>query len=355
MRVAVIGSAGYPVIEPFAGGLEAHVWQLANALKARGHEISLFAAPGSDPLLTRHDLSVPPLRLSAPARRDASMTPESWLQEHHAYLTLMLWLHGPGACDFDVIHNHSLHHLPVAMAPALRTPMISTLHTPPTPWLESAVQAARPSRIRFVAVSEYTARAWTAIPGPVGVIHNGIDTRRWKTGPGGAGLIWFGRITEEKGAHLAIEAARKAGRRLNLAGPIADEAYFARKIAPLLGEDIVYVGHLRHCELQELVGRSAATLVTPCWDEPYGLVVAESLACGTPVVAFARGGIPEIVTPECAVLVEGADTDGMADGIAAALLLSRSAARARALSHCSSDDMVDAYCDLYRELAGAAT
>jgi glycosyltransferase involved in cell wall biosynthesis len=352
--VALIGSASYPICEPFAGGLEAHVWQLAQALKARGHEVALFAAPGSDPVLTRRNLCVQPLRLSASARRDVSMTSDAWLQEHHAYLSLMLWLQGPGAADFDVIHNHSLHHLPVAMAPALSTPMVSTLHTPPTPWLESAVKAADPTGIRFVAVSKFTARAWTAIPGQVGVIPNGVDTTQWKSGPGSTELIWFGRIVEEKGPDLAIAAARMAGCRLNIAGPVADGAYFARKIAPRLDEDIVYMGHLRHRELRELVGRSGATLVTPCWDEPYGLVVAESLACGTPVVAFARGGIPEVVTTDCGVLVAGHDTNAMADGIAAALLLSRSAARARAVSHCSVDVMVDAYCELYRELAGVA-
>jgi hypothetical protein len=97
--------------------------------------------------------------ISAAARADVSMPPESFLAEHHAYLQLMLDLAERGNSDFDVIHNNSLHYLPVAMARSLRVPVISTLHTPPTPWLESAIQAGRCPGV-FTAVSGHTARAW---------------------------------------------------------------------------------------------------------------------------------------------------------------------------------------------------
>ncbi|GAA0270363.1 hypothetical protein GCM10010302_04920 [Streptomyces polychromogenes] len=119
------------------------------------------------------------------------------------------------------------------------------------------------------------------------MVHNGIDLRRWPAGTGGGDLVWYGRIVPEKGPALAIAAA-EAGVALTLAGPVADHRYFRDHVAPRLGGRIRYAGHLRRRELAALVGSARATLVTPCWDEPYGLVVAESLACGTPVAVGAR-------------------------------------------------------------------
>ena len=160
MRIALIASNRFPIRQPFAGGLEAHVWHLARALAHAGHQVSLFAAPDSDPSLDCAALQVRYLELSAAASTDPSMPGTAFMADHHAYLTLMLRLARHGTDEFDVIHNHSLHHLPVAMAPTLATPMLCTLHTPPTPWLESAISATAGAGARFAAVSSYTARSW---------------------------------------------------------------------------------------------------------------------------------------------------------------------------------------------------
>jgi glycosyltransferase involved in cell wall biosynthesis len=349
LRIAIIADRRHPVAEPFAGGLEAHVWHLATALRARGHLVTLFAGPGSDPEIASHRLRPAFLELSAHARRDPSMPAESWMQDHHAYLALMLRLSGDLAESFDVVHNHSLHFLPVAMASVVRTSMITTLHTPPTPWLESAVRAGAPHRMRFVAVSAHTAQTWQPIVPDVSVIANGVDWRRWPVGRGGGGLIWFGRLTPEKAPHLAVAAARKANLGLRLAGPIHDARYFARHVEPLLGPGAVYLGHLRQSALADEVGSAEATLVTPCWDEPYGLVVAESLACGTPVVAFERGGVPEILTDECGEVVPPGDVVAMAAAALRARGLSRSACVRRARDFCDVQRMVDDYVELYEE------
>lgn len=346
LRIALIASDRYPIREPFAGGLEAQTWALADGLRRRGHHISLFAAPGSDPELAADLLDVSRPRFSQAAVRDMSMPPSEWLAQHHAYLALMVHLIRDGSTRYDVIHNHSLHHLPVALSGAVSAPQITTLHTPPTPWLESAI-AAGPCPITFVAVSRVTAARWRHVVPHVGVVMNGINLQRWQQGPGGGPLVWSGRLVAEKGPDLAIAAARKAGLPLVLAGPIQDEQFFAERVAPQLGDGIEYAGHLAHDRLVGLVGRARASLVTPRWDEPYGLVAAESLACGTPVIGFARGGVPEVVDERCARLVPADDVDALADAARRWTELDRIAARRRAEQSCSLDRMIDEYEALY--------
>lgn len=352
LRVALIASARFPISEPFAGGLEAHTWWLARALHRRGHHVELFAAPGSDPALTARELPVRRTVLSDAARADTSMPSVRWMEEHHAYLGLMLDLARDGEQRFDVVHNNSLHYLPVAMAAALRIPVVTTLHTPPTPWLESAITAQDSCPVTFTAVSRFTAGAWRPTVPAVRVVRNGIDMDFWAPGPGGGDLVWSGRLVPEKGAHLAIEAARAAGMPLRIAGPVSDRAYFEDRVAPLLGDDVRYVGHLDRRELAGLLGSASAALVTPGWDEPYGLVVAEALACGTPVCGFDRGALAEILTPDCGLLAPPGDVDALAELIPRAVKLDRRAARRRAEEFCCLDRTADAYTSLYEEVAG---
>ncbi|ATD72345.1 MULTISPECIES: glycosyltransferase family 4 protein [Gordonia] len=347
LRIAVVASSRYPIAQPFAGGLEAHVWHLTRALTLAGHEVTLFAGAGSDLPVESDRLRGELFEPSAAARSDVSMPPIEVLHDHHAYLSLMLsFTRNPD--DFDVIHNHSLHYLPVAMGPAVDTPMVTTLHTPPTPWLESALALAPDTRC--VAVSRHTAHAWSHVLGSIPVVHNGVQLNHWPIGTGGDDLVWFGRLVPEKGAHLAIEAARIAGRRLRLAGPISDKTYFRDHVAPALGDQVSYEGHLHQHELARLVGSCGAALVTPVWDEPYGLVVAESLACGTPVAGFARGGIPEIVGDTAGMLVPGDDVVALAEAAEKAFTIDRREVRRRAEQHCSDIAMIDRYTDIYTEL-----
>ncbi|SDU80191.1 glycosyltransferase family 4 protein [Gordonia westfalica] len=347
LRIAIVASSRHPIAQPFAGGLEAHVWHLTRSLTLAGHDVTLFAGAGSDLPVESDRLRGELFEPSDAARSDVSMPPPEVLRDHHAYLSLMLsFSRNPD--DFDVIHNHSLHHLPVAMGPAVDTPMVTTLHTPPTPWLESALALA--PETRCVAVSRHTARAWSHVLGPIPVVHNGVELNRWPLGDGGDDLVWFGRFVPEKGAHLAIEAARIAGRRLRLAGPVSDETYFRDRVAPFLGDRVRYEGHLHQHQLARLLGSCGAALVTPVWDEPYGLVVAESLACGTPVAGFARGGIPEIVGDTAGVLVAGGDVDALAEAAERAFSFDRREVRRRAETACSDIAMIDRYTDIYAEL-----
>jgi glycosyltransferase involved in cell wall biosynthesis len=357
VRICLIASSRFPIAEPFAGGLEAWTHAFASELAARGHDITLFAAPGSDPGLPLTVLPVQVFEPSAGARADVHAPPAAWMTEHHAYLGLMLGLaRGDGGLDggldggFDVVHNTSLHHLPVAMASSLTAPMVTTLHTPPVPWLESAV-ALSDGAGTFVAVSEVTARAWAPVV-PTAVVRNGVDTRLFAVGPGGGPAVWTGRMVPEKAPHHAIEAARLAGVELVLAGPESDPRYVSAEIRPRLGPGVRYAGHLRRRELAELLGSASVALVTPEWDEPYGLVAAEAMSCGTPVAAYARGALTELVVPSVGELAVPGDVGSLATALALARTRDRDAVRAHALQHCSLERMVDDYERLYASLQG---
>ncbi|MDQ4038951.1 MAG: glycosyltransferase [Actinomycetota bacterium] len=347
LRIALVAGVRYPIAEPFAGGMEAHTWTLASLLTQRGHDVTVFAGTGSDPRLGRVEiLDEVGFRPSARARADVSMPAEQFLREHHAYQRLML--HLARTSSFHVVQLNCLHYLPVAMADLLPRPPVLSLHTPPTPWLESALYGGR--RIRPVAVSSWTARAWAPMLGAFPVIRNGVDLDHWVPGPGGEQAVWTGRLVPEKGAHLAIDAAALAGIPLVLAGPASDRQYFDEQIAPRLGRKASWAGHLRHRDLVALVGSSAVAVVTPCWDEPFGLVIAESLAVGTPVAAFARGAVPDIVDADSGSLAEPGDVARLAESILAARSLDRGAVRARAEQTCDVQRMVDGYVDLYRDV-----
>lgn len=352
MRVCLIASSRFPVSEPFHGGLEAHTGLLAQHLMRRGHQVSVFAAPGSDIGRDVEELPVGRFEASEAARQDVAAMPDLWMREHHAYLGLMLDLARSGAARFDVVHNNSLHHLPVAMAEMLPIPVVTTLHTPPVPWLESAVSLCEtPST--FVAVSRHTASAWQHAVRAETVL-NGVDTNRWVPGPGGRRAVWTGRLVPEKAPHLAIRAALDAGLSIDLAGPRQEQAYFAREVEPLLGERVRYLGHLGSDALVELVGAASVAIVSPVWDEPFGLVAAEAMACGTPVAAFRRGALPEIVVAGVGALAEPDDVGSLSTAIKEAGMSDRSQVRRHAEQHLSADRMVSAYEHLYRRVCSEA-
>lgn len=350
LRIAVIAHNHFPIREPYAGGLEAHIGHLTRALVHEGHQVTLFAAEDSDLGPAHPRLGIDTLHRSSAASAPFPLPGAAKDSDHQAFVALMRWLAEGGAADYDVIHNHSLHYVPILMAPRLGTPMLTTLHTPPFPLLEAAVGAVRRSNLTFAAVSRQAADAWAHTGIDMAVVPNGIDVAQWPAGPGGRYVVWSGRIVAEKGPHLAIEAAQRSGHHLVLAGPIVDDEFFRRKIEPQLGDRVRYAGHLEQHRLAELVGGAATALVTPLWDEPYGLVVAEAMACGTPVVAFARGGIPELVDERCGRLVRPGDVAAMAQAIPAASELSRSEVRRVAVARQGVTAMVAKYVALYRSL-----
>jgi glycosyltransferase involved in cell wall biosynthesis len=347
MDVAIIAAARFAISEPFAGGMEVHTHVLADALAARGHHVTVYAAGGEGRFDVERLLPVG-FDVSDAARRDVSAGPTATLSEHHSYLDAVLRL---VRARHQLVHINAVHHLPFACSPLLPSVVTGTLHSPPTPWLESALALAarQVNPPVLVSVSRANAAAWTGVD-ISHVIGNGVDLQTWRAGPGGTAAVWTGRLVPEKAPHLAIDAARRAGLELQLVGPLHDETYFHDEIRPRLGHGIEYLGHMPTLEVASLVGRSSVAVVTPRWEEPFGLVVAEALACGTPVAGFARGALPELVDARTGVLAAPDDVAGLAQAMLDAATLSRRTCRSVAVERFSSTAMVDAYESWFADL-----
>ena len=340
MRIGIIAHLKHPISEPFAGGLEMHTHLLASRLKNRGHDVVVFASTHSDDSMGLQAICS---QTTLDAFGNAEDENSEFFREHHAYLSLMNELR---SSTFDIIHNNSLHYLPIVLADALPVPVVTSLHTPPFALLESGVRIASGNRPRFIAVSNAISRQWSSVVDVHTTISNGVDLSNFafrEMPDDDPYLVWYGRIVPEKGLHLALDAARLIGMTLKFAGPIADQDYFDQEVAHRLNDRTIYVGHLTHVELAKVIGGARAFLCTPCWEEPFGLVVAESLACGVPVAAFARGAIPEILDLHCGALARPDDVESLANAAVRAQKLQRKDCRHRAETVCDAEVMVDGY------------
>lgn len=340
MKIAVLGHRRFPIKEPFAGGIERFTHGIIKGLEQKGCQVTLFAHPQSD---RRLNLSLEPIL-------DTSFcqTPEE--ESHEAYLNIMDYL---STADFDLVHDNSLNYFPIILEDRLTVPLVTTLHTPPFPTFNSAVRyRERKQRGHYISISNFNTKLWNLDHERIETIHNGVDTQAFGYAPfyHRNCAVWSGRIIPDKGTHLAIEAARKAKIKLVIAGKIGDREYFSTQIEPHLGRGVEYVGHLKQQELAELLQSAAMTLCTPVWNEPFGLVVIESLACGTPVVAFNRGAMSEILDSQTGIIVTPGDTDAMAAAMKRVKRLSRYACRKLVLEKFSLETMIDNYLQAFNRI-----
>lgn len=325
LRILVVAPERHALRQPHAGGLEAVVWNRVRWLRRQGHAVFLCAADGSDFLGAHPELRLPSPRWNRPEDASDSLSPRGHEQRMGEAFHRVRHLLATGMLPVDVVDNHSLHPDPILWSRDLGLPVVTTLHTPPLPGMvEASHRLSGREPHRFLAVSQFTARAWSQAGVDSFVFANGVDADQWRLGPGGRDWVWFGRIVPEKAPHLAIRAALRAGAHLRIAGRIGDVTYFTREIEPLLGGGIDYLGPMSLPALSAVIGASAVALVTPVWDEPFGLVAAETLMTGTPVAAFDSGGIGEVLAgmPATAVVPAG-DVGALARAAAGLAGLSR--------------------------------
>lgn len=348
LRIALVGPARYPVREPYAGGLEAFCHTLVAALRALGHEVDFYAAEGSDGNVKDFELPGVDWGANATDATDTTYPEGGRERENAAFVALRRLLVARG---YDVVHNNSLNPFifPSAESPE-PLPMLTTLHTPMVEEIQAAVTAAGLRAGRFAAVSRTTARDWRLPTEPV-IIPNGVNVDVWQPGPGGDTAVWFGRLVPEKGAHLAIDACRKAGIPLVLAGRNGDHHYVRDEIEPRLGHGVEWIGELPHAELRRLVASCAVAVATPRWEEPFGLVAFEAMACGTPVAAFRRGGMGELLRDAPACLAPADNVEALAAQTDKAQTLNRSQVREWVVEHHSLAQTAKRYTDIYRQVA----
>jgi glycosyltransferase involved in cell wall biosynthesis len=350
MKIAIIAHLHFPIAEPYLGGTEMHTATVADELVRRGHDVTLFAKGGSR---TRARL-VPILEEgwtfgSRPGPGGVDRTQEELLAAVSGAIRDIR------TGDFDVVLNNSFGPLPYTML--TDWPMLTILHTPPTLQRVNAV-ILRPDwrpgeRHAYVGVSEFNAQAWRKVLPNVECIPNGIHLDHWRgTGPVEEGLaVWVGRITPEKGLHQAIAAARLAGMRLEFSGPISDPEYFRTRIVPELDDTVSYIGHCPHDELADLLARGSVFLASPLWPEPFGLVMVEAMASGTPVAALPHGAAPEVVGSRGGNIAADGSVEALAEAVKIARDLDRSVVRAHAQRY-DARVMVERYEQVLTRLLG---
>jgi glycosyltransferase involved in cell wall biosynthesis len=338
LHIGLVAPAWVAVPPPEYGGTELVVDVLARGLVAAGHDVALF---------TTGDATCPVPRRWHHARAvgtTAALTTEL-AQVQRAYDEL-------GGCD--LVHDHTLLGPLWAVATGRRGAAVTTVHAAFTGELIRLYRAVADA-YAVISISEHQRSTAPSVP-VARVIHHGIDVDDVPLGRGDGGYVAFlGRMSPDKGVHRAVLAARAAGKRLLIAAKMwePDECrYFHDVVEPLLGVDVEYVGQVAGREKLDLLS-GAEALVNPIgWPEPFGLVMIEALAVGTPVVTFAEGSAPEIVDDGVTGFL-CADDHELARRLADAGTLDRAACRRAVEARFSARRMVDDHVALYRDVLAA--
>jgi glycosyltransferase involved in cell wall biosynthesis len=341
MRIGIISPPWAPVPPPAYGGTESVLDRLARGLVAAGHEV-LLAAPDNSTCPVPRVPGLPAAPLDAPLTGDA-ITELRYVV--HAYAAMS---------DVDIIHDHTLAGPLYRYRPS-RIPVVTTNHAPFESVLNE-VYTVMAGDVAIVAISHHQASLAKQIP-IAGVIHHGIDLDRVPVGAGDGGYACFlGRMNPDKGPREAILVARQAGVPLRMAAKVREHSeheYFAAEIKPLLGGDVEFLGEIGEQEKYQLLGDAFALLNPIQWPEPFGLVMIEALATGTPVVTTRAGASPEIVDDG----VTGylcRDVDALADALILAKDLDRAECRAAAATRFSTERMVTDHVALYEAVVREA-
>ncbi|MBM3270917.1 MAG: glycosyltransferase family 4 protein [Candidatus Sericytochromatia bacterium] len=360
MRIALIAPIHEACPPRGYGGIELVVALLADGLVERGHDVTLFAS-GDSATRARLRPSVP---RALRAEQPFPLTPEEAANRRSAHLAAEL-LHVCGAlecaADFDLIHNHA-GYTGIALARMVRTPVVSTLHGPFTPENRGFFGVMRDHPYVAISHDQRSAAADLGL-NVVGVVYNGIDTRWFElpTPPSdlvpasfrGRYLLFLGRISPEKGTHVAVAAARRAGLPLVLAGKIdpVDAAYWREEVQPHVdGDRVRFVGEVGGDAKRAILLGARAVLHPVQWPEPFGLVMAEAMAAGVPVIACPRGSAPELVEDGITGFLRE-DVAGIAQAVSLVDRLAPGAIRESCRRRFDAARMVDDYLAVYERVA----
>ncbi len=305
---------------------------LTEGLVRRGIDVTLFAT--ADSLTTAALESVAPHGYA----EDADMDGRVWEAIHIAHAMSR-------SAHFDIIHNQ-LDWLPLVFGAQWAAPMVTTIHGFSGDAILPAYERASSAFVSISDADRSPALEYAA------TVHHGIDMTEFEGASTSAGddLVVFGRIHPDKGILDAIDIAARAGRRLVICGIVQDAAYFAEQIEPRIdGDRVVYRGSVGSAERNEVLASAAALLHPIHFDEPFGLSVVEAMACGTPVVAYRRGSMPEIIDEGVTGFLAD-DVDSAVSAVDLAASLDRTLVAARARVRFDVERMVDGYLEVYRQL-----
>jgi glycosyltransferase involved in cell wall biosynthesis len=336
LRIAILAPCWFPVPPPRYGGIETVVALLADGLVEAGHEVTLFASGESQTtarLVAAYD--------TAPSEEIGRT---HW-ELRHALSCL------DEAAAFDVVHDHT-GMLGLLLGGLASTPLVHTVHGPldGEPGELYEVICSLVPRPLLVSLSLNQRKPHPHLPW-IANCPNAIDVSRYPPGDhAGEYLLFLGRMSPEKGCHGAIRAARTSGLPLKIAAKMrepSEEDYFQRFVEPELGNGVEFVGEVGYREKLELLQHARATLFPIDWEEPFGLVMLESMACGTPVVATRRGSVPEVVVDGKTGIIVGTSGE-MASALTRIDRIDPDECRRHVETHFAPERMVTAYERAYR-------
>ena len=357
MKIAIVAPLVTAIREPHLGGSQAFLGDLARGLTGRGHEVHLYAATGSEVAGVQViDAGVDPAALAATLYRASGGAVAPGLGAAEAAFARVYAAMGEDR--YDLVHNHAFDAPAIALATALDAPVVHTLHLPPAPAVADAVRHAARSASppTMAAVSGWQANAWRPVASIGAILPPYVPTRLipWSSAAG-RGALFAGRLSPEKGVVEAIEIARAAGIPIDVYGDPYDPRYTRERVQPRGAKPGVCLHPaVPRAALWEAMARAAVVLCPARWEEPFGMVAAEGQACGTPVVAFLRGALGEVIVDgRTGFLIAPGDIQAAARAVTDATGLSRSQCRNHAENHLDLELSLDAHEHLYARVARA--